>query len=163
MTPAASDSTPDSIDKAIAGSLLGETERAFLASRRVAHLATTDADGQPHVVPVCFALAGDSLFISIDEKPKRKRTGRLKRIRNLLDNPRFALVADRYDEDWTRLGWVMLRGLAEILDSGSEHHQAQALLRERYPQYRHMQLEDLPVIALRLSTVNSWGNLEPSP
>jgi PPOX class probable F420-dependent enzyme len=80
-------------------------------------------------------------------------------LRNIRENPAAAFVADRYDEDWTRLGWVMLRGPAEILTDGAEHDRAQALLRQRYPQYRGMALADLPVIALRIERVTSWGDL----
>ena len=139
--------------------LLSEDERRFLAAARVARLATADRDGRPHVVPVCFALDGASLYITIDEKPKRAGGRPLKRLRNLMDNPATAFVADRYDEDWTRLGWVMLRGRAEILADGAEHDRAQALLRERYAQYRAMELADLPVIALRIARVTAWGDL----
>jgi len=80
-------------------------------------------------------------------------------LRNILENPIAAFVADHWDEDWTRLGWVMLRGPAEILADGAEHDRAQALLRSRYPQYRAMALADLPVIAIRIEHVTSWGNL----
>jgi PPOX class probable F420-dependent enzyme len=83
----------------------------------------------------------------------------LKRLRNIIENPVTAFVADRYDEDWARLGWVMLRGAAEILTAGEEHDRAQALLRSRYPQYQRMALESLPVIAIRVTRVTSWGNL----
>jgi PPOX class probable F420-dependent enzyme len=83
----------------------------------------------------------------------------LKRVRNILENPNVAFIVDRYDEDWTRLGWVMLRGRAEILYDGAEHDQAQALLRTKYAQYRSMKLEDLAVIALRIARVASWGDL----
>ena len=81
----------------------------------------------------------------------------------MMENPSVAFVADRYDEDWLRLGWVMLRGHADILTDGSEHDRAQALLRERYPQYRTMQLDDLRVIALRIAQATSWGNLAVCP
>jgi PPOX class probable F420-dependent enzyme len=111
---------------------------------------------------VCFAISENSLYITIDQKPKGNPRA-LKRLRNLADNPWAALVADRYDEDWTRLGWVMLRGHAEILDNGAEHDAAQELLRSRYPQYRQMQLAELPVIALRVDRVTSWGDLSPAP
>jgi PPOX class probable F420-dependent enzyme len=139
--------------------VLAERERGFLLASRVGHLATADAHGNPHVVPVCFAIAADTLYVTIDEKPKRASARPLKRLRNMLDNPSAAFVADRYDEDWTRLGWVMLRGRAEILAGGPEHDQAQTLLRERYPQYRAMDLAELPVIALRIGRVTGWGNL----
>lgn len=136
--------------------MMGDTERLFLERARIAHLATADKAGIPHVVPVCFALDGDCVYITIDEKPKRAGT-RLKRLRNIERNPSVALVADRYDEDWSRLGWVMLRGEAIILESGEEHDRAQSLLRARYPQYRGMALDFLPVIAVRIARVTSWG------
>ena len=142
--------------------MLTKAQSAFLAAQRVGRLATADAHGNPHVVPVCFAVADGSLYITIDEKPKRASTQPLKRIRNMMENPSVAFVADRYDEDWRALGWVMLRGRAEILTDGLEHNRAQELLRDRYPQYRAMQLADLPVIALRIERATGWGNLEPS-
>ena len=140
--------------------MLAERERAFLLGRRVARLASADARGEPHVVPVCFAVAGQTVYITVDEKPKHKPGRSLKRIRNLAENPAVALVADHYEEDWRRLGWVMLRGRAEILNDGEEHDRAQALLRVRYPQYREMSLAALPVIAIRVGRVASWGDLE---
>ena len=141
--------------------MLNDRQRRFLDSSRVGHLATADRAGVPHVIPVCYALAGERVYITIDEKPKRRDVP-LKRVRNILENPRFSFVVDRWDEDWSRLGWVMLRGVAEILDSGAEHDDAQALLRERYPQYRTMALADLPVLALRIARATHWGDLTPS-
>jgi PPOX class probable F420-dependent enzyme len=140
--------------------MLGEKECRFLESRRVGHLATADAGGAPHVVPVCFAVTDDTLYVTIDQKPKGNPRS-LKRLRNIADNPSAAFVADHYDEDWSRLGWVMLRGRAEILAHGAEHDAAQELLRARYPQYRGMQLAELPVIAIRIGRVTSWGDLTP--
>jgi PPOX class probable F420-dependent enzyme len=139
--------------------MMQESEREFLMAQRVGRLATADARGNPHVVPVCFAISGDTLYVTIDEKPKRASARPLKRLRNLMENPSAAFVVDRYDEDWTRLGWVMVRGPTDILSDGPEHDRAQALLRERYPQYRAMQLKELPVIALRIERVTGWGNL----
>jgi len=137
-------------------------ERAlrFLESRRVAHLATADAHAAPHVVPVCFALSEKSLYITIDAKPKRVAGRGMKRLRNIAENPAVAVTADRYDEDWTRLGWVMLHGRADIIDAGAEHDAAQALLRARYPQLASMRIADLPVIAVRIARITSWGNLD---
>lgn len=137
--------------------MLAEAERRFVQARRVGHLATADARGVPHVVPVCFAVAGAAAYITIDEKPKRG--GPLKRVRNLLENPAVALVVDRWDEDWSRLGWVMLRGRGQLLEAGAEHDRAQALLRERYPQLRAMRIAALPVIAIRIERASGWGNL----
>lgn len=131
----------------------------FVLSQRVGRLATADGNGAPHVLPVGYALEGDTLYITIDDKPKRTTGRKLKRLQNIIENPRIAVVVDRYDENWSRLGWVMLRGRADILDDGTEHDNAQALLRARYPQLAGMQIADYPVIALRIASVTSWGNL----
>src|SRR2546428_5787370 len=141
--------------------MLSDDERRFLAQQRVAHLATADRRAVPHVVPVCFAVLGRTLYITIDEKPKRRPGAALKRLRNIAENPAVAVIVDRYDEDWARLGWVMLRGNAEILTLGDEHARAQALLRTRYPQLAAMRIGELPVIALRIERVTSWGDLSP--
>jgi PPOX class probable F420-dependent enzyme len=138
--------------------MLSDRQRRFLDDSRVGHLATAGGGGVPHVIPVCYAVDGASLYITVDEKPKR-RDRPLKRLRNILENPRAAFVVDRWDEDWTRLGWVMLRGPAEILDDGAEHDHAQALLTARYPRYRAMNLAALPVIALRIVHAGDWGDL----
>jgi coenzyme F420-0:L-glutamate ligase/coenzyme F420-1:gamma-L-glutamate ligase len=156
----------DAADPALTASPGGVSAAAlaWLAAARVARLATADAAGRPHVVPVCFALAPDAaaLYIAIDEKPKDLRRP-LKRLRNLAANPHAALVADRYDEDWRRLGWVMVRASGEILPPGAaEHAAALVLLRAKYPQYRTMALEDLPGIALRIARVAWWGRLAAS-
>lgn len=112
----------------------------------------------PHLIPVCYAVTGTTLYITVDEKPKRQDIP-LRRVRNIRENPQAAFVVDRWDEDWSRLGWIMLRGPAEILDAGPEHDRAQALLIARYPQYRTMSLSDLPVIALRIVRATDWGDL----
>ena len=139
--------------------MLSDRERDFLLARRVGHLATADSQAIPHVMPVCFAISQGTLYITVDEKPKRVAGRALKRIRNIEGNPMVALVVDRYDEDWTRLGWVMLRGRAEILRAGTEHDRAQELLRSRYSQLAAMRIAEHPVIAVRLERVTSWGNL----
>ena len=138
------------------GAVLGEDERAFLDGQRVAHLATVDGAGIPNVGPVCFTLAGDSVYITIDRKPKSGRP--LKRLRNIAENPHVTLTADLYDDDdWSRLRWVMVRGRAEILESGAEHDEAQSLLRAKYRQYRAMDLAPLPVVAIRIERATSWS------
>jgi PPOX class probable F420-dependent enzyme len=138
--------------------VLNERQRRFLERSRVGHLATADAKGAPHLIPVCYAVDDATLYITVDEKPKRRDIP-LKRVRNILDNPQAAFVVDRYDEDWSRLGWVMLRGPAEILESGREHDRAQALIVARYPQLHPMHIAELPVIALRIARATDWGNL----
>ena len=139
--------------------MLSDDEHRFLLTRRVGHLATADSRAIPHVVPVCFTVLESTLYITIDEKPKRVAGATLKRVRNIERNPMVAIVVDRYDEDWTLLGWVMLRGRAEILRAGTEHDRAQEMLRSRYCQLAAMQIAERLVIAVRLQRVTSWGNL----
>ena len=119
--------------------MLSGDERAFADRHRVAHLATADAAGAPHVIPVCYALVGEHFYFVIDEKPKRTRTG-LKRLRNIAANPHVALVVDDYDEDWTRLAYLLVQGEAAGVDDRGEYGGALAALRHRYPQYRAMSL-----------------------
>lgn len=140
--------------------MLTEPQASFLERNRVGRLATVDAGSKPHVLPVCFAVYADRVFITIDRKPKKRESGALQRLKNIAANPAVALVVDHYEETWERLAWVMLRGQAEILTGGAEHQQAQSLLRARYPQYDSMQLDDLPVIAIRIVKVTSWGALD---
>jgi PPOX class probable F420-dependent enzyme len=138
--------------------------RQFLERQRVARLATADAGGAPHVIPVCFALAGETFYVAIDEKPKKSQDARrLRRLQNIEQNPQVALVADVYDDhDWSRLGFVLLRAAARIVErsDGEEHARAIRLLRERYPQYRDMRLEERPVIAGDITAVTTWGRLD---
>ncbi|HET8953073.1 MAG TPA: TIGR03668 family PPOX class F420-dependent oxidoreductase [Solirubrobacteraceae bacterium] len=126
------------------------TARELFATARVAHLATAGPDG-PHVVPIVFALAGDTLYHAVDHKPKR--TMALKRLENLRADPRASVLADHYDEDWTRLWWARADGTARILEPG--HAEALALLAERYPQYR-AQPPQGPVIALDVTRWSAW-------
>ena len=139
--------------------VLSDAARAFCDRCRVARLASADAKGVPHLVPICYAIIGNSLYITIDEKPKRTDVP-LKRLRNISENPEIAVTMDRWDEDWRRLAWVMLHGRGEILADGAEHDAAQERLRERYPQYRSMDLAPLPVIAMRIARASAWGDLE---
>ncbi len=140
-----------------------EPTRQFLERQRLAHLATADGAGVPHVVPVCFALIAETLYIAIDEKPKRAGdVRRLRRLRNIAANPRVAVVADVYDDhDWARLGFVLLRASARLVEPGSaEHLRAIQILRQKYVQYRDMELEARPVIAADIDGVTTWGRLQ---
>jgi PPOX class probable F420-dependent enzyme len=123
---------------------------------RVARLATADASGQPHVVPVVFAVDERMLYTPIDEKPKTVAPRRLKRVRNVTVNPQVAVVVDEYDEDWTKLAWVMVRGRAELVETGASHATGVRLLREKYPQYAAMSLEHRPMIVVTPLSVRSW-------
>jgi PPOX class probable F420-dependent enzyme len=109
--------------------------RARFAAARVARLATADAGGVPHVVPVVFAVDGDRVYMVTDAK--RKRTRALRRLRNVRENPAVALLVDHYDDDWDALWWVRGDGHARVLGpEDPEAARAVELLRERYPQQR---------------------------
>jgi coenzyme F420-0:L-glutamate ligase/coenzyme F420-1:gamma-L-glutamate ligase len=136
---------------------LTDSQAAWLATRRVAHLATTGTDGAPHVVPVCFAWDGAACYIALDAKPKRVAPTQLKRVRNILANPQAALICDTYDEDWQRLGYLLIHGAADLLDLGPAHAAAIALLREKYPQYQAMPIETQPLIRITPSRITAWG------
>jgi len=140
------------------GSWTAEARR-FLEAHRVGHLATAGADGAPHVVPVCYALDDGALYFVADEKPKRRPARELQRLRNVRENPRAAVVVDDYDEDWTRLAWLLVRGPARVIDEPGAHATALGLLRARYPQYTAMSLDDAgrnPIVRIEPARVVLW-------
>ncbi|HEX3178203.1 MAG TPA: TIGR03668 family PPOX class F420-dependent oxidoreductase [Methylomirabilota bacterium] len=129
---------------------------AFLREARVGRLATADRGGQPLVVPICFVLDGETLYSAVDDKPKRTRE--LRRLRNVADNPRVSLVVDRWDEDWSRLQWVIVEGTADVLGDGDTFGRAIDALREKYPQYRVMDLrrDAGAVLRVRADRILAW-------
>jgi coenzyme F420-0:L-glutamate ligase / coenzyme F420-1:gamma-L-glutamate ligase len=131
----------------------------FIRATRIAHLATADANGEPHVIPICFIFDGKNLYSPIDEKPKRNSPLKLKRIRNISVNPRVAVIVDRYDENWQRLFYVLIAGRARLLLGGQNHRKAARLLRRKYPQYRTMAIDKRPMIAITPTHARSWGHL----
>ncbi len=129
--------------------------RARFAASRVVRLATSGADGAPHVVPCTFAVDGSGrVIIGIDNKPKSSRN--LKRLRNIASNPRVSLLADHYDEDWTQLWWARAEGMANIEPFGDDHAGHWELLRRKYPQYEAETLTG-PVIAVTVSSWTGWA------
>jgi PPOX class probable F420-dependent enzyme len=129
---------------------------AFVQDARVGHFATVDEHGRPHIVPVCFAYQNGFIYSVLDRKPKRVPVRQLRRVRNLLANPNVQLLIDRYDEDWSRLRYVQLRGRAELVYAGPEHAQVLTLLLAKYEQYAAMRLEDAPVIKITVDEAISW-------
>lgn len=139
-------------------------ERRFLERSRVARLATADAAGRPAVVPVCFAFDGGDLVTAVDEKPKDAAPRDLRRVRDVETNPRVALVADRYDEDWSRLAWVQVRGTASVTGPSDPGHAAAVrALRGKYDQYADHDLGDRPVVRIDPGHVASWGRVGEPP
>ena len=128
----------------------------FLGTARVGRLATVGADGRPLVVPVCYVFDGALLYSAVDAKPKRTRE--LRRLRNIGENPRVSLVVDEYDEDWTRLRYVIVEGRADVLTAGAEFSRAIDLLVAKYPQYRTLGLsrETGAVIRITPDRILPW-------
>jgi len=136
------------------------TERRYLATARVGRLGTADSDGRPSVVPVCFALLGTEVVTPIDEKPMAGDPQTLRRVRDVRANPAVSLVVDHYDEDWSSLGWVQVRGTATVSEpAGPGHGDAVTALRAKYDQYADHDLESRPVILVDVGRVVSWGTL----
>ena len=129
--------------------------RERFAAARVARLATADAAGRPHLVPIVFAVAGEVIYSAVDAKPKRSAA--LRRLANIAANPRVSVLVDHYDDDWTALWWVRADGTARVLDIGSpEGAGAVALLVARYAPYRS-QPPPGPVIAVDVARWSGWS------
>lgn len=128
--------------------------RARFAAARVARLATADADGVPHVVPIVFALDGNRIVTAIDGKPKR--AGTLRRLENIGVNPRVSVLVDGYDEDWSRLWWARADGNARVLKVGADADAALLLLRRRYPQYASVALTG-PALVIEVDRWSGWA------
>ncbi len=134
---------------------------ASAESARVAHLATADQYSRPHVVPIVFVLRGDTLYFPLDRKPKREDDWHmLRRVRNIETNGRVSIVIDHYEEDWTRLAWVLLEGVATILETGAERDEAARALAGKYPQYAGTALDGRPVVRVAVERRVSWSARE---
>ena len=133
--------------------------RKFMEAHQIGRLGTVDSDGHPYVVPICFAVTLRRIYSVIDEKPKRVAGRQLKRIRNILDNPYVCLTVDEYSDDWSRLGFVMVHGIAEVIYSGQEHEIAASMLRKRYVQYKDMDMKERPVLVIQPERIVMWGRV----
>ena len=133
--------------------------REFIEAERVAHLATVSGAGEPHNIPLCFWFDGARFYFVIDEKPKRKSGTAIKRMKNIAENNRVALVIDHYDEDWNRLAYVLVHGSARIVKDDSDYALAIQHLRRKYSQYHSMLLtpEHNPLVCIEPTRVHAWG------
>ena len=141
---------------------LSPAQDRFLRSARTGHLATADAKGRPQVVPVCFVFDGLAIYSVLDAKPKTTPLRQLRRVKNILANPQVSLVVDHYEEDWDKLQYILVSGVAELLESGEEWALAIAMLREKYPQYQAMDLDQSPVIKITPVRYSPWSS-QPQP
>ncbi len=134
--------------------MTGAELRRRFAEARVARLASLAPDGRPHLVPFCFVLDGDRIYSAVDQKPKRTQT--LQRLRNVAEHPAVSLLADAYDEDWSRLWWVRADGRARVLAAGPERDRALELLAAKYPQYRASPPPG-PVLSVAVGRWSGWS------
>ena len=141
---------------------LSPAQDRFLRSARTGHLATADAKGRPQVVPVCFVFDGQAIYSVLDAKPKATPLRQLRRVKNILANPQVSLVVDHYEENWDKLQYILVSGDAELLESDEKWVVAIAMLREKYPQYQAMDLDQSPVIKITPVRYSPW-NSQPSP
>ena len=125
----------------------------------MARLATAEAEGAPHVVPICYAFDGSIIYSALDLKPKRVEGRRLKRVRNITANPHVALVVDDYSEEWSDLAYVLIQGRAELVKDSQEQRRAESMLREKYPQYVELLEEGCTIIKITPERVISWGKV----
>ena len=111
------------------------------------------------MIPICFVFDGTSFYSPIDEKPKSSAPLNLKRVRNIKEKPQVSLVVDRYDENWTKLAYVLVFGKAQIMLRGKKHEQAVRLLRKKYLQYRSMAIDSRAMIVVKPTRWTAWGDL----
>ena len=126
-------------------------------SARVGHLATAGEDARPHVIPVCYSTDGRYIYSVLDQKPKRTALTKLRRVKNILANPKATLLVDHYEEDWVNLWYIMVSGQADLVTEGQEQINAVALLQDKYQQYREMDIALNPVIKITPENIVSWG------
>jgi PPOX class probable F420-dependent enzyme len=132
-----------------------------LLNARVARMATSDQYARPHVVPIVFVYEHPYLYTPIDSKPKKVGDWRhLRRVQNVVTNGRASVVIDVWDEDWSKLRYVLLEGTADVLEGGDERDRALALLEAKYPQYSQMPLGDAPVIRVTVERSVEWSGAE---
>ena len=140
-------------------SILSAEQQAFVALARTAILATTAPSGRPRLVPICFVLDGDVVLSPLDEKPKQVEDPRnLARVRDLRAERRVALLVHRWDEDWSQLAWLRLRGTGRLLEPGDPDHAAAIVpLRTKYPQYEAQAIDARPMIRIQLDRATRLG------
>lgn len=141
---------------------LSRAQFTALSEARTGVLGTVSPDGRPRTVPTCFVVGmtddgKPAVFSPIDDKPKAGEDPlSLARVRDVASRPSVSLLIDRWDEDWTRLGWLRVEGSAQLVDSRPD---VVAALRAKYPQYADHRLESRPLIEIAIQRVRGWGTL----
>ena len=139
-------------------SKLNPAQRKLLSSQPIARLATSTASGEPSLVPITFILSDDRILIVIDDKPKSGKT--LRRVQNIRDNNSVAVLIDHYEDEWTALWWLLIRGAGEILEFEEFSEQQQlkipSTFKKKYRQYKELSFADRTFISITIEVVSSW-------
>jgi PPOX class probable F420-dependent enzyme len=154
--------TPLTVNCNMARTPISAAVRARLKAARVARLATLDEEGNPHILPVCFVCVGPAFYTAVDSKPKRVPPQRLARLRHIRAMPQVALVIDEYQENWSRLWWILVRGKAKLLPPSARKERARVIraLKAKYRQYAAgMLAEDAPIISITPESIVCWGRI----
>lgn len=133
--------------------------QSFLESKSVAHLATADASGVPHVVPICYTVENSTLHFLLDSKPKTVSPYQLKRVKNISQNPNVSVVVDQYSDNWNELAYVLLRGKAFIMPDFDKSSEVIKSIRSRYPQYNEITIEQAILVKVEIENAYTWGTI----
>jgi nitroimidazol reductase NimA-like FMN-containing flavoprotein (pyridoxamine 5'-phosphate oxidase superfamily) len=134
------------------GERLTVAQAEFVARRRVAHVASVTAGGEPHVVPISPVLDGDRIVFASGVDTQK--------VRNLRGDPHVAICFDEYGEDWTALQQVIMYGRSILVESGPEFDRGRGLLYENYEQYETEAPIEQPeslIVEVRIERVTSFG------
>ena len=131
-------------------------EKDFIYNHDVAHLSTVDSEGDPHVVPIVYGFDGKLFYTPVDSKPKKIKVTEIKRVKNIKFNSSVSVVIDDYSENWEKLAWVQIRGVAKLITKGDEFEKGVEIILKKYPQYSKMNLNISMLIVISPDRVLSW-------
>jgi len=141
-----------------AKSTLNTIQRELVTNQSIARLATSTSNGEPYLIPITFILDADRIVVVIDDKPKSD--GPLRRVKNIRQNSSVAVLFDHYENDWTQLWWLLIRGDGEILefDDFSEEQKLNipVIFKKKYHQYKELNFNAKTFICITINTVSSW-------
>jgi len=132
--------------------------KSLITDSSIAYLSTVSHKGHPHIVPICFVLLDQNFYSLLDNKPKNVQILKLRRVQNIISNPKVALIVNHYEDDWDKLWHVLIKGNGSIVANEVERRAAIKSLKQKYEQYLHMDVDLNPVIKIRPTNIVSWGS-----
>lgn len=131
--------------------------KSLITDSSIAYLSTVSHKGHPHIVPICFVLLDQNFYSLLDNKPKNVQILKLRRVQNIISNPKVALIVNHYEDDWDKLWHVLIKGNGSIVANELERRAAIKSLKQKYEQYLHMDVDLNPVIKIKPTNIVSWG------